>query len=300
MPRLEPDDQAAGLRRLLGERHSFRPLGLFGPDADLNAGAAAGLAFALALRGGNVCLIDEAPGPRNVAGQLGLTPRHGLADLVHNRIRLDDVLTALPDGPRLLRAEQGLAQVADADDRDWSRLADDFATGDWEWLLLAAPADERPSLALAAAARILVLPAEKIRLTEAYAVLKAAHHKQPDAAWQVLFMNADDDGRTEQLMAALNETCRRFLGIDLDLLGAIPKDAKLDIATRSMRPIHQVSATAPAAAAFRHLADRLHDAIPPSDLDAKVFWQRLGLFSRLNRPPRQQTTRHVQYGRAYG
>jgi len=56
--RLEPDDQAAGLRRLLGERNACRPIGLFGPDPVLNASAAAGLAFALAARGARVCLID--------------------------------------------------------------------------------------------------------------------------------------------------------------------------------------------------------------------------------------------------
>lgn len=302
MRRLEPDDQAAGLRRLLGEQNAFRAVGLIGPDAELNACAAAGLAFALAHRGDRVCVIDEAPGPRNVAGQLGLTPRHGLADVARGDSPLDEALVGLADGLSLLRAEQGLAQVAEADDRHWSRLSDDFAAGTWEWLLLSAPEDERPSLALAAPLRLLVLPAAKSRLTEAYAVLKAAHRKQPDAGWLALFMQADDEDRTGQLMATLNETTRRFLDLELGLLGAVPKDAKLDIALRSMRPVHEVSPGAPAASAFRQLAESLHatSADPGTGMDAKVFWQRLGLFGRLNRQPRYPSTRHVQHGRAYG
>ncbi len=300
MRRLEPDDQAAGLRRLLGGHNSFRAVGLFGPDADLNATAAAGIAFALSLRGNHVCLIDEAPGPHNVAGQLGLTPRHALADLAHGNQPLENVLVAIPDGPHLVRAEQGLAHVAEADDRHWSRLSEDFAAGAWEWLMLAAPADERPSLALTAPLRLLILPAARARLTEAYAVLKAAHRKQPDAAWLAVFMNAGDDDRAEQLIANLNETSRRFLGIGVGLLGSVPRDPKLDQAIRSMRPIHQVAPSAPAALAFRQLAERLHASDPGSGMDAKIFWQRLGLFGRLNRPPRHQTTRHVQHGRAYG
>lgn len=299
MPRLEPNDQAAGLRRLLGEQSIFRPIALFGPDAGLNATAAAGIAFALSLRGSRVCLVDEAPGPHNIAGQLGLTPRLALADVANGRLPLEKALVAIPDGPYLLRAEQGLDQVAAADDRHWSTLSDDFANGAWAWLLLAAPADEHPSLALAAPSRLLVLPAAKASLTEAYAVLKAVHRKQPDAGWQAVVMNADDD-RAEQLINALNETCRRFLGFGVGLLGAVPKDAKLDMAIRSMRPIHQVSPSAPAALAFRQLAERLHASDPGTGTDAKEFWQRLGLFSRLNRPPRHQTTRHVQHGRAYG
>lgn len=299
MPRPDLDDQAAGLRRLLGERHSFRPIGLFGPDPDLNASAAAGLACALALRGDEVCLIDEAPGPHNVAGQLGLTPHYGLADLARGSRGLDDCLTALPDGPRLLRAELGLARAGEADDRLWSRLAEDFAAADWQWLLLTAPADEHASLALAAPRRILVLPAAKSRLTEAYVILKAAHQKQPDADWLALFMNAADAERTDQLMAALDEAARRFLGIGIGLLGAVPKDAKLDMAIRAMRPVHQAAPSAPATLAFRQLAERLHEG--GSGLDAKVFWQRMGLFGRLNRQPRQQSRTHVHHhGRAYG
>jgi len=300
--RPEPDDQAAGLRRLLGEQNAFRAVGLIGPDAELNACAAAGLAFALAHRGGRVCVVDEAPGPRNVAGQLGLTPRAGLAEVVRGDSHLDDALVGIADGLSLLRAEQGLAHAAEADDRHWSRLSDDFAAGTWEWLLLGAPEDERPSLALAAPLRLLVLPAVKGRLTEAYAVLKAAHRRQPDAGWLALFMQADDDDRTAQLMAALNETTRRFLSLEIGLLGAVPKDAKLDIALRTMRPVHEVSPAAPAATAFRQLAEGLHGtpAEFAAGLDAKLFWQRLGLFGRLNRQPRYPSTRHVQHGRAYG
>lgn len=288
------------MRRLLGEPNGLRAVGLFGPDADLNASACAGLACALALRGGTVCLIDEAPGPHNAAGQLGLTPSLGLAELAQTGTGLSDAYAVLPDGPALLRADSALERVATADDRHWNRLADDFAAGAWEWLLLAAPADERPSLALAATTHVLVLPAEKIRLTEAYAVLKAAHHRQPDAAWLMLCMNAGDDDHADRLMASLADAGRRFLGLEVGRLGAVPKDATLAVAARSMRPLHQFAAAAPAATAFRQLAERLHDAVAPAGMSAKLFWQRLGLFGRLNRSPRQHNTRHVQYGRAYG
>jgi flagellar biosynthesis protein FlhG len=298
--RHEPDDQAAGLRRLLGDQNTLRTLGLFGPDAELNAVAGANLAFALNHRGGNVCLIDEAPGPRNIAGQFGLSPRHNLAEVLRGGLSLDDALTQAPGDLQLLDAEQGFAQVAETDERTWNRLSDDFVRHDWEWLVLAAPPDERPSLALAAPLRLLVLPTVKSRLTEAYAILKAAHRRQPDARWLVLFMNAGDDNKVDQLNAALNETARHFLDIDLGLLGALPKDEQLDMASRALRPVLELAPAAPAAQAIRALADRLHDASGLSaQPDARMFWQRMGLFSRLNQPPRYQN-RHAQHRRAYG
>lgn len=302
MRRLEPDDQASGLRRLLGDQNVFRSIGLFGPDAVLNAAVAANLGVALSMRGGRVCLIDEAPGPHNVAGQFGLTPRFDLTDVAHGRQTLNGALTEIPEGPALLSAERGLECLSDADDRYWSRLAGDFADSDWEWLLMAAPTTEAPCLALTAPRRILVLPAAKSRLAEAYVVLKTAHQKQPDAQWSALFMEVTDDHRAVQIMASLNETTRRFLDIEVALLGMVPKDEKLDIALRTMRPLHEVSPSAPASQAFRRAAARLHEESPDAGagMDARVFWQRLGLFSRLNRPPSHQTSRHVQHGRAYG
>lgn len=299
MRRHEPDDQAAGLRRLLGDRAALRAVGLFGPDAELNAIAGANLAYALSQRGGNLCLIDEAPGPHNIAGQFGLMPRQGLTEVLHGRLHLDEAMTNGP-GLHLLKADQAFAETSETDELTWNRLGEDFVRQDWEWLMLAAPADERPSLALAAPLRLLILPAVKNRLTEAYAVLKAAHRRQPDTRWLAMFMNAADDDKTLQLMSALNETAKRFLDIELDLLGAVPKDAQLDGAARAMRPVAELSPGAPSSQAFRLLAERLHDQ-PSSGIqpDARGFWQRMGLFSRLNRQPRP-TNRHVQHGRAYG
>lgn len=301
MQRLEPDDQAAGLRRLLGGQSKLRALAIFGPDAELNTIAGANLAIALSQRGDKVCLIDETQPPHNVTSQCGMSPGHGLSDVAHGKLSLDEALTTgVYDGLRILKADQGFSHAAETDDRIWNRIGEDFIRHDWDWTLLAAPSDERPSLALAAPLRLLVLPAVKSRLTEAYVVLKAAHNRQPDARWLVLFMNATDDEKVAQLMSALNETARQFLGIELELLGAIPKDALLDQAARALRPVLELSPAAPAAQAMRQMAANLH-AGPAMEarLDAKVFWQRMGLLSRMSQPSRYPK-RHVQHGRAYG
>ncbi|MDR3394736.1 MAG: hypothetical protein P4L70_07015 [Parasulfuritortus sp.] len=301
MRRLEPDDQAAGLRRLLGSQSKLRALAVFGPDAELNAIACANLAIALSQRGDKICLIDETQPPHNVTSQCGMSPSHGLADVAHGRLSLDEALTTGPyDGLRILKADQGFNHAAETDDRIWNRIGEDFTRHEWDWALLAAPSDERPSLALAAPLRLLVLPAVKSRLTEAYVVLKAAHNRQSDARWLALFMNATDNDKVGQLMSALNETARQFLGIEPELLGAIPKDALLDQAARALRPILELSPAAPAAQAMRQMAENLHaEPAMETRLDAKVFWQRMGLLSRMSQPSRYPK-RHAQHGRAYG
>lgn len=300
MPRHEASDQAAGLRRLLGDRNSLRALGIFGPDADLNAIAGANLGLALSQRGDRVCLIDEAPAPYNATSQYGLSPSHDLNDALQGVLSLDEVLTGAPDGPRLLKAERGFRHTAATDERTWNRIGGDFARHAWDWLLLAAPADDQSSLAMAAPLRLLVLPAIKTRLTEAYVILKAAQRKQPDGRWLALFMNTSDGDKVSQLMSALNATARQFIGIELEPFGTVPRDNQLDLAARALRPVLERSPASPAAEAIRRLTARLRDETDrAARIDAKLFWQHLGLFSRLNQST-QHTKRNVQHSRAYG
>lgn len=293
-------DQAAGLRRLLGAGATPETLAVFGPEASLNAMACASLAFALAQRGGPVCVIDEAAGPRNVAGQFGLSPRFGLTDVLRDGIGLEDAMVRVPGGARLLRAEQGLGQVATTDERTWARLGDAFARASWAWVLLAAPAAAGPSLALAAPRRLLVLPARRQRLTEAYAMVKGIQQMQPDGRWQVLVMNATDAAQAATLTAALNDTARRFLGIEMDFLGVVPRDGKVEQAARAMRPLLEISPASPAATAFRGLAEALHTGPVAAGMDHHVFWQRLGLFGRLSGQLAPQQPWRMRHGRAYG
>lgn len=294
-------DQAAGLRRLLADRTALRTVGLFGPDVGLNATACAQLGHALAQANAGVCILDEAPGPRNVAGQFGLSPRHGVAAVLRGEAILDEVMQSGPAGIKLLRADQGMAGTAETDERGWAMLADDFAATEWSWLLLAAPADPRDALALTASRRLLVLPASRARLTEAYAILKGVQQAQPDGLWQVVIMNVTEGERAAQLADSLADTARRFLGVELGFLGFVPRDPKLDQATRSMRPLADISPASPAAVAFRELAEAMRGwPLLEAGMDARAFWQRVGLFSRLNdRSPPSQTPR-VRHGRAYG
>jgi flagellar biosynthesis protein FlhG len=297
--RADGDDQAAGLRRLLADRTALRTAGLFGPDAGLNAMASAHLVHALAQANAGVCVLDEAPGPRNVAGQFGLAPRHGLAEVLRGEVLLEEALLAAPAGAALLRAGQG--RMAGADERAWAMLADEFAATDWSWLLLAAPVEPRGTLALAASRRLLVLPASRARLTDAYAILKGVQQEQPDGVWQVLIMNVTDGGQAARLADSLADTARRFLGVELGFLGFVPRDPSLEQAARSMRPLLEMSPAAPAAAAFRELAEAMR-AWPPLEagMDARAFWQRLGLFSRLHGRASTPQPSPVRHGRAYG
>jgi flagellar biosynthesis protein FlhG len=293
-------DQATGLRRLLGEQELFYSVGIFGPDPELNAAATASLACALARRGNPACVIDELPGPRNVAGHLGLGSERGFREVARDGLALTDVLMTSPAGVQVLAASDGVGLAAAMAEAAWRRLGEELRAIASEWLLLTAAPGDQASLALACPLRLLVLPAEKKRLPEAYAELKAAHQRQPDGRWRVLVMNVGNAEQARQRLAALNDTARRFLGIEVALAGFVPKDEKIDMAVRSMRPLLEWSPAAPAAQAFRSLAEAMPTWAAGPAMGLDLFWQRLGLFSRMAAEPGQGTNSQIRYGRVYG
>jgi flagellar biosynthesis protein FlhG len=298
---VEQFDQATGLRRLLGEQETFFPAGVFGPDEELNAAATASLAVALARRGSPVCVMDELPGPRNVAGYLGIAADRGLRELSKGAMPLQEAMVRGPADVQLLDAADGVTSAASMSELSWRRLGDEMQQIACEWLLMTARDGDRPSLALACPRRLLVLPAQKNRLPEAYATLKAAHQRQPDGRWWVLVMNAGSEAQVVQLMAALNETTHRFLGIELEYAGAIPKDESIHMAARSLRPLLEMSPSSPAALAFRTLAETMPDwGAAGLVMGPDVFWQRLGLFSRMSAQAELRTNLKSQHGRVYG
>lgn len=296
----ELQDQATGLRHLFGEQEQLRTLAIFGPDATLNAAAAASLAYALSRRGGRVCVIDEAPPPHNLTSQFGLTPRHNFGDIARRGILLPDALTAGPGDIRVLSAARGFDWAAEINERAWSKLGESFSRLKCEWLLLTAPVIDTPSLALAANQRLLILPAVKNRLTEAYATLKAAHQRQPDGQWQTLVMNTSSEEKALQMAIALQETSAHFLDIEPLPFGAIPEDEKLEQATRAMRPLLEMSPNSPASLAFRNLAESMQ-AWKWNRTDSETFWRRMGLLSRLAVAPKSpMIMQELRHGRIYG
>jgi flagellar biosynthesis protein FlhG len=294
-------DQATGLRRLLGADGGMRALGIFGSDAALNAHAGANLATAMAQRGASVAVFDEVPAPMNVASRLGLTPGVGLKQVIQGQCNAQDALNENPCGVRLLRAEQALHSAAGLAPEAWTRLQDVLPETDLDWLFMAAPADEAPSLALAAPYRLLVVPGAKNRLTEAYALLKSLHAQQPEGRWWILFMHLSDDTRASQMMQAITETSRRFLEVEPTYLGCIPHDGKLELAARAMRTVLEFAPASAAACAFRAAAEILAQQAQSTDrLEHADFWKRMGLFGRTLAPRASFKAVDTARGRHYG
>ncbi len=289
----DPLDQATGLRRLFATDQTFRAVGILGPDARRNARFTAGMALALGRRGSRALILDEAAAPHNVGSLLGILTRRTLADGVRAG-HLAQAIQPAGQGVDLLAAQDGIAALARMDEREVLQLADGWRSHAEapQWLLLNSTPGSGQGLSATADLRVLVLPGAKARLAEAYTVMKSAHTVWPGSAWLVVVEGAET-AAGESLFVALRETAQRFLGIQCDFLGTLPRSregahpilADADVIGYTQTRTHTAGGS-PGRSAGRSpemgiMAERLTSQPVGEALEFEQYWQRMWLYCRM-------------------
>ncbi len=281
----DPLDQATGLRRLFATESAFRAVGVLGPDARGNARFTAGLGLALGRRGAQALILDEAAAPHNVASLLGVLTRRTLRDVARAG-QLAQAIHPAGQGLDLLAAHDGIAALARMEERDVLLLADDWRAHAEapQWLLLNSPPGSGQGLSATADLRVLVLPGARSRLAEAYTVMKSAHTVWPGSLWLVVVEGAEA-AAGEALFTTLRETAQRFLGIQCEWLGTLPRRREgLHPILADADVIGQTHAAAGSAARcpdMSVMAERLAFMPPGDTLDFEQYWQRMWLYCRM-------------------
>ncbi|MCS6785599.1 MAG: hypothetical protein NZ524_00990 [Thiobacillaceae bacterium] len=278
-------DQAAGLRRMMGQPQGARALGLFGTQAVPTALVCACLAQALSARGSDVWILDEAPAPLDVAAQFGRLAPVSLEEVLNRGEPVLNALTELIPGVHCLPLSTGNVRPDMLAGERWHRVIESLKvwTEPPQFLLIhPARGDATESLALGAAERLLVLTLGRVERTRAYALLKQLHRVQPAARWWVVILGHADGRGAQETFAALEATARRFLGVALQWLGAVPLDEGFMALRRGVSSVQALPRDRPVTRAFRQLAEAL--AAAPACADAyphEAFWLKMWALGRM-------------------
>jgi len=308
----DPLDQATGLRRLFAADPAFRAVGILGPDARRNARFTAGIALALGRRGSQSLVLDEAAAPHNVASLLGVMTRRTLVDGVRSG-HLAQAIQPAGQGVDLLAAQDGIAALACMDEREILLLADGWRSHAEapQWLLLNSSPGSGQGLSATADLRVLVLPGAKTRLAEAYTVMKSAHTIWPGSDWLVVVEGAEA-AAGEHLFAALRETAQRFLGIECDFLGTMPRqregahpilaEAKVigHAATRASAAGGSADRSAGRGTEMGIMAEHLANLPVGETLEFEQYWQRMWLYCRMTAEADMKRARDVRWSGKQG
>ncbi|MFM9971114.1 MAG: hypothetical protein ACKVQK_22200 [Burkholderiales bacterium] len=216
-------DQAAGLRRLLGDIGPRLLPVAGGGDGAQRGRIVAGFAAAACAQGYAVVVLDQSRG--EMAKILGLRPRYELHHLLSGEKQFDEVSVESSGGIRLIAAARGIAELSEQ-----PLHANAFFHA---FALLEHPATlvilhiEDASIAAALlpspdAEVLLVAGADPAAMTGAYTHAKQMSMARGISNYRVLLCDAESESQAREAFDKLSATAGRFLNANLQWGGAIP------------------------------------------------------------------------------
>jgi flagellar biosynthesis protein FlhG len=274
-------DQAGRLRKLVYRRLEERSRVIAiasGKGGVGKTNIALNLGLILARQGLRTLLFDADLGLANVDILMGLVPRYSLKEVIGGQCTLEEVIIRGPHDLLLVPGASGIQELADLDPPARDRLIHDlaFLATKVDIILVDSGAGiSRTVFSFAAAAgeAIVVATPEPTSITDAYGLIKGLQRLK--VSMHLIVNRATNKLEGQQAAGRLQGACRRFLQLELPLLGIIPEDSRVGQAVRCQQPFSELFPRCPAARALEEAAAKLQGQELPAGR-SQGFWQRLG------------------------
>ncbi|MDK2820388.1 MAG: flagellar biosynthesis protein FlhG [Clostridia bacterium] len=273
-------DQAARLRKLTLQRQG-NPMRVIavasGKGGVGKTSIVLNLGLMLARQGQKVLIFDADLGLANVDVLMGILPKHSISEVIDGKRPLEEIAIKGPHDLLLIPGASGIQQLADLDSVKRSRLINELNSiaSKVNYLLIDLGAGiSRNVISFAAAAGevIVVATPEPTSITDAYALIKCLHRLNVKV--NLLINRAIKDSEGRQVTERLQEACKRFLKLEVSILGVIPEDPKVAQSVRNQKPFCELYPNSKATRALSEVTAKLQGKDKP--LDKKVgFWMRL-------------------------
>ena len=274
-------DQAAGLRRLLGQSGFQVITVMSGQQGAGKTAATANLAVALARSGRDVLIIDQSPHGRGASAALGLTPRLDVTDVIEGRCTLDALILTGTDNVQVLPIGGGFNRLGRLSERDQEWLAQSFNRLQCGVDVVLVDMEEATDpdalpLGLAASEIMVVLPPGNAAITQAYTLVKRLAQNFGKRQFRLLLNRMESPEQAQAVAHNFAHTAEQYLNVSVDYLGYIPLDERLSRANRLRTSVVDAFPVAQSTSQFRKLAEGLLHWPQPSSLgNVGGFMQRV-------------------------
>lgn len=233
------------------------------------------LAIALGMAGQRVLVIDADLGMANVDVVLGSRSRMHLLNLLEDGVELADVLQDGPYGVRYISGGSGIEKAADFTYEERARLMQKLAAcAKMADIILidtgAGLGKNVMDFILAADEVLLITTPEPTALTDAYAVMKAYSMYAAHKNIRLVINRVYDEQESREVVAKLQQTSERFLGMSIDCLGYIFEDSAVMRAVRRQTPFLP---TQPGSVAARCVQALANGVLYGSKMTVKRGWK---------------------------
>lgn len=253
-------DQAAGLRRLLGQGGLQVITVMSGQKGAGKTTATANLAVALARSGRDVLVIDQDQQGRGACAAFGLVPRYGMADVLAGRCSLEALILAGPENVQVLPIGGGFSSLGRLSERDQERLARSFNRLQCGVDVVLVDTEEATDpdalpLGLAASEIMVVLPPGNVAITQGYTLVKRLAHNFGKRQFRLLLNRMQSPEQAQAVGRNFAHTAERYLGVSVDYLGFVPQDERLTRAGQLRTSVLDAFPIAQSTSQFRKLAE---------------------------------------------
>jgi flagellar biosynthesis protein FlhG len=220
------------------------------------------LAFALIQRGERVLIVDGDLGLANVDVLLGISAKKTIQDMIErNGDPMESIVYPEPN-LGVLPASSGVPHMValgpDEQEQIGATLAGFFPA--FSYVLIDTAAGIGSSVLwfnTFAQYNMVLLNADPTSLTDVYALVKILSHEYGRKRFHVILSSVSSEKEARQTYETLANAANRFLALDLDFFGAIPKDEAVQKAVRRQVPFVQGAPKSAAALAVHAIAKKV-------------------------------------------
>ncbi|MBU2648567.1 MinD/ParA family protein [bacterium] len=244
------------------------------------------LAIHLAKMGKKVFLIDADLGLANIDILLNIAPQFTIEDVLTGKKHINDIIIEGPLGIHILPASSGISEMQSLSAKQQMSMLRELSNlkTQYDYILIDTGAGISSNVLRfnAAADEICVVTnPEPTAITDAYALMKIMSSRYQVHHFN-LIVNLSEAAEARDVYGRLVRVLNKFLTVNLELLGNIPRDPNFIKAVRHQEPISLLFPNSPAGKAFRTLAAQIVNRSGDTFVEEKEtsFWKRLGSWKK--------------------
>lgn len=228
------------------------------------------LNFALALQsvGKRVLVFDADIGMANIDVLMGISAKYNLYHLLRREKRIDEIIEQGPGALSLIAGGSGLSDLFSLSQSDLDYFMQQIETvaDEMDFIIFdtgAGLSQENFNFIESADECIVVTTPEPTSITDAYALIKVVNARGNGTAFKLVVNRAGDEKEAGQTADKIGVAARKFLNVDIPLLGYISEDHHVVQAVKKQVPF---STAFPGCAATREIQRiaRRYASVPAS------------------------------------
>jgi flagellar biosynthesis protein FlhG len=241
-----------------------------GKDGVGKSNLAANLAVALAEQA-RVLLVDADLAQANLDLLLGLHPRFDLHHVLAGEKTPEEIVITGPKGLKLVPAASGAPDLTELDDyrREFLLRSLGHLTSDVDLMILDLPSgvSRHVTEMCVAGDQVVIVTTPEVD-SDAYALIRQLHQRGWSHPIRLVVSHAGTPEEAHETAQHIRLMARRFLRLEVELLGSVPFDPSVIRAARRQEPVITAFPESPASLAYRAIAAQLWNApstAPPSE-----------------------------------